>query len=88
MKPTIEEQKRIFDLIPELRSHTRVFLSQVFFRNLSDEEFSTLWYMPGLEIMVSDNTRAYIEKRRLKLGLLRTKHVHDIIIEQDGEKKI
>lgn len=85
-KFTPDQLKAIFDKIPELKPGREVFLSQVFFRNLNDEEFTTLWYMPGLIIHVADKTRAYIEKRRLKLGLQRTKHVKDIILDRPKQE--
>ena len=38
-------------------------------KQLTDLEFSILWYMPNLDIMVTKETQKYIEDRRRRLGL-------------------
>lgn len=71
--------KALMKKIPELKvkQNTRVFLSGTFFRKLNDDEFTTLWYMPGMEIMVSKPTRQYIEQRRRGLKLEKSRHTGD-----------
>jgi hypothetical protein len=73
-----DEIKKMFDKIIPRAAGERVFLHKAFFKRLTDREFSILWYMPGVDIIVSDDTRAYIERRRLDLDLVKTKHAHDI----------
>ncbi len=72
-----EKIRKLMDKIPALIDK-RVFLSGYYFKSLSDDEFTTLWYMPGMEIMVSKRTRQFIEQRRRELGLVKTKHNKDV----------
>ena len=48
-------------------------LSQVFFRNLTDDEFRVMYYLP-LKIHVSRPAWLYLDRRRRVLGLKRPKH--------------
>jgi len=75
-----EQICKVMEKLPALIDK-RVFLSRYYFEVLTDVEFTTLWYMPGLEIMVSKRTRMYIEQRRRALGLVKTKHNRDVILK-------
>lgn len=44
-------------------------LTRTMMKGLSDLEFSILWYLPNLEVVVSPKTRDYIEMRRRRLDL-------------------
>ena len=50
-----------------------LMLSQVFFRNLTDEEFKIVYSDLPITIGVSQQARLYIEQRRIALGLKRPK---------------
>ncbi len=76
-----DKVKEVMNQIPALKDNKRLFLSRTFFVKLTDDQFTTLWYMPGFEIMVNKRTREYIEKRRRGLGLEKTKHVKDETID-------
>ena len=47
-----------------------LMLSRVFFRNLTDSEFTIVYNMP-LKIIVTENTNKYIDNRRRELNLKR-----------------
>lgn len=51
----------------------RIMLQTTFLKTLNDTEFIILWNMPNLDIIVTENTRAYIENRRRGLNLKFTK---------------
>ena len=58
-----DEIKAVFDKITPVEKGARVFLHKAFFKRLTDKEFSILWYMPGIDIIVSDYliTHSFIE---------------------------
>lgn len=47
----------------------RIMLGRPFFKQLTDTEFIIMWNTPGMEIVISETTKAYIEQRRAALGL-------------------
>ena len=61
----------IFEKIPALNGQHKVYLPEMYFKKLNDEEFVVLWSLKGLEIVVNQKTGEYIEKRRKELGLRR-----------------
>ena len=66
-------------------SDQRIMLQKTFLKQLTDTEFIILWNMPNLDIIVTENTRAYIEKRRCELGLKFTKEA-GFDLKQEEEK--
>jgi len=69
-----EKYRQLMNKLQVQNDSRTTFLSKSFFAQLSDEEFTVLWYMPGIEIICSDRTMKYINTRRQALGLKRTKH--------------
>ena len=60
----------MLDKLPVLGTkNQRVMLQRNMLKILTDTEFSILWYMPGLDIIISPATQDYIDKRRRALGL-------------------
>lgn len=66
-------RESIFNKIPALNGQSRVYLPQMYFEKLTDEEFIVLWSLPALQIIVNHKTGAYVEERRRVLGLKATK---------------
>ncbi len=65
-----KDKKSLMGKIPELEfKNTHIGLQLAHFKKLSDDEFTILWYMPGMDIEVDHKTQIYIEKRRRELGL-------------------
>jgi len=52
----------------------KVFLTTVFFKRLSDLEFTVIWNLPNLDVMCSADTIKYIEERKEKLNLKESEH--------------
>ena len=67
-----ELKRSIFKKIPALNGTSEIYLPQVYFKNLTDEEFVVMWTLPDLTIKVTDKCGLYIEARRKRLGLTRT----------------
>lgn len=68
--PNDNSKKRLLAKIPELgHKNVHIGLQLAHFKKLSDEEFTVLWYMPGMDIDVDHKTQIYIEHRRRELGL-------------------
>ena len=71
------DKKKVAELmekIPKSDASEKVILPLVFFKNLSDDEFTILWLMPGIDIIVTPKVLKYIEKRRRSLKLVKNKH--------------
>ena len=66
--------KQIMSKIPTTAKGERVILSSLFFRDLTDEQFTVLFYMPGLEIIISEKCAEYIVKRATDLNLKKGRH--------------
>lgn len=65
-----KDKKSLMGKIPELGfKNTHIGLQLAHFKKLSDDEFTILWYMPGMDIEVDQKTQVYIETRRRALGL-------------------
>lgn len=82
-----EAKKKLLEKIPEVVGNNKVIgLQLAHFKKLSDQEFALLWHMP-LDIVISPNTRKYVEKRRLELGLVFTQYAGYKHIEVDAKKE-
>ena len=67
---TPNDKDRLLRKIPELgHKNVHVGLQLAHFKKLTDDEFTILWYMPGMDITVDHKTQIYIEMRRRELGL-------------------
>ena len=78
----------IFAKIPALNGQHKVYLPELYFKKLSDEEFVVLWSLKGIEIIVNQKTGEYIEKRRKSLGLRREQGSEVVPEGQQPERKI
>jgi transcriptional regulator len=61
----------IFTKMPMLNGRDPVYMPNMYFEKLTDEEFVVLWTLPNLVFHVNEKTGAYIEERRKRLGLKR-----------------
>jgi hypothetical protein len=87
-KPISEEEIReLFEAYPVLsEADETVYLSKAFFRKLTDEQFTVLWYLPGLTIVCNKGTMLYVNDRRKALGLIKTKHNQEEEIKLHGKQ--
>ena len=82
--PNDKAKTGLFGKIPELgHKEVHIGLQMAHFKKLSDAEFTTLWYMPGMDIDIDLKTQIYIETRRRELGL---KITHIAGYKDKGEK--
>ena len=71
-----ETVERLMAKLPKPTKGIRTYLPAMFFRNLSDEEFTIMFYSPGMEFLISEKCAEYIIKRADELKLKKGKHTH------------
>lgn len=68
--PSKIDQQKLLEKLPILSTKgQRVMLTKTMMKGLTDLEFSILWYIPNLDVVVSPKTKDYIEQRRRRLDL-------------------
>lgn len=89
MKPVLTPAERLYAKIPELKpglGHTAIHLSKYQIKRLDDDEFSFLFYMPGMIINVHQSTQNYVEKRRRQLRLVKPDELPPLMMPEDSQK--